>query len=255
MTFSINLIFYNAYLRSAQDPAVELEALLLHIKHSVVLLVLLVCVHEQGLMLVGVEFLADGIEALQAVFLERVHKDGLRHLEALVQVGQILQLLGLFLDLEFILRDHGQRAVQVVHAVYKVLGEALNREFAGVLDVALGAILQVTEVGNGTEAFVLKNPCQFSNIQGGNLKQVSAERQTFQSTASFSLVSNCFLHSVRAGSSVDSVFCSSPSVLASVFPSLFSLADASLYHLTATGCILCAAIGVTKVCGRHKGFW
>lgn len=149
------LVFHHSDLRSAQDPAIELEALLLHVKDGIVLLALLVWIHEQGLVLVGVELFPDRIKSLQAVLLESVHEDVLGHLQTLVQVGQVLQLFGLFFNLELVLGNHGQRAVQVVDAINQVLGEALDRKLACVLDFALGAVLKVTEVGNGTEAFIL----------------------------------------------------------------------------------------------------
>lgn len=144
----------NADLGGAEHPAVELEALLLGVEDGVVLLVRLRR-HESGLVLVGVELLAGGVEPLEAVLLEGVEEDGLGHLEALVQVGQVLVLVRRPGRLELVLGHHGERPVQVVHAVDEVLGEALDGELARVLDLALGAVLEVAEVGDGAEAFVL----------------------------------------------------------------------------------------------------
>jgi hypothetical protein len=58
--------------------------------------------------------------------------------------------------LEFLGLDGGQGAVQVVDALDEVAGELLQREVFGGLNFALGAVLQVAEVGNGAEVFVLR---------------------------------------------------------------------------------------------------
>lgn len=118
---------------------------------GVVLLVRLRC-HEGGLVLVGVELLALGLDALEAVLLERLHEDCLRHLNALVQVHEILVLA----RGELLGGHRGQGAVEVVHAVNEVLCEFLDGEVSGALDLALRAVLEVAEVGDGAKAFVLK---------------------------------------------------------------------------------------------------
>lgn len=148
----------NADLGGAQDTAVEAEALLLGVEDGVVLLVGHGR-HERGLVLVGVELVAVGVEALEAVLLERLDEDVLRHLEAVDQVHKVLVALlalGLALGLgQRLLGDHGQRAVEVVDAVDEVLGEAGNGKVAGGLDLALCALLQVAEVGDRAKEFVL----------------------------------------------------------------------------------------------------
>lgn len=156
IVFSLSnfLVLHDTDLGSAQDPAVELEALLLHKENGVILLVILL-EHGHGLVLIGVELLAHGIESLQTVLLEGAHENALRHPETLVQLGQVLELLRLVLSIKLLLGNHGQCAVEVVNAVDQIFGEARDRKLAGVLDLALSAVLEVTEVGNGAETFVL----------------------------------------------------------------------------------------------------
>lgn len=142
----------DANLGSAEDAAVELEALLLDKEDEVVVLVGLGS-HKGGFVLVGVELFAGGVDALEAVLGEGRHENVLGHLEAVVQVGEVLGLLGLVG--EFLGRDGGESAVEVVNALDEVLGELLDGKVARRLDLALGAVLEVAEVGNGAKAFVL----------------------------------------------------------------------------------------------------
>ena len=139
----------NADLGGTKNSAVELEALLLHVEDGVVLLVGLGR-HEGGLVLVGVELVTVGLEALEAVLVEGLDEDGLRHLDALVQVDEVLVIAGQLLG-----GDGGQGAVEVVHAIDEVLGELLDRKVASALDLALGAVLEVAEVGDGAKTFIL----------------------------------------------------------------------------------------------------
>lgn len=140
----------DADLGGAQHAAVELEALGLDVEDGVVLLAGLGR-HEGGLVLVGVELVALGLEALEAVPLERLHEDRLGHLDALVQGDEVRVAVGA----ELVGGDGGEGAVEVVDAVDEVLGELLDGEVAGALDLALGAVLEVAEVGDGAEALVL----------------------------------------------------------------------------------------------------
>ena len=143
-----------------ENPSIQAEALALSIHHITVLHLGLGS-HEGGLVQVGVKLLGlvldlgAGIEALQTVLLQGVHEDVLSHLQTSDEVvqGSVLVSPG-STDL---VRGHGQqRAVKVVNALQKVLGEALDGEVTGTVHVALGALLQVTEVGNGAEVFVLQ---------------------------------------------------------------------------------------------------
>lgn len=133
----------NANLGGTQHAAVELEALLLDVEDAAVLLIWLRC-HEGRLVLVGVELLAVGVHALEAVLLEGGHENVFRHLDTLVEGVKVLvvaiQLLG---------RDVCKGAVEVVDALDEVLGELLNGEITRSLDLARGTVLQVAEVGDG----------------------------------------------------------------------------------------------------------
>lgn len=108
-----------------------------------VFLVWLGCL-EDGLVDVGVKLLhlLAWVEALEAVLLQCVEEDGVGHLNAVVQRNQVgvirLELLG----------GHGaEGAVQVVDGLDEVAGEALDGEVLCRLGFALGAFLEVAEVG------------------------------------------------------------------------------------------------------------
>lgn len=107
--------------------------------------------HENRLMGIGIELLKldRGIEALEAVLLQRAHQDGLGHLDAVVQGDEVV-VAG-----KALAGDGRQGAVEVVDAIDQVRGELLQGEVLGCLDLALGALLEVAEVGNGAEIFVL----------------------------------------------------------------------------------------------------
>jgi hypothetical protein len=144
----------NTDLGGAQHSAVELETLLLNEEDGAVLLIRLGS-HESSLLLVGVELLALGAETLEAVLLQGVHEDVFGHLETLVQVGEILNALRSVLGVELVLGNHSKSAVEVVDAVDEILGELLDGEIFGGLDLTGGALLQVTEVGDSAQALVL----------------------------------------------------------------------------------------------------
>ncbi len=78
--------------------------------------------------------LIDGrVEALQAMFLERLHQDRLRHLEAVVEVDQIF-VRGtrarrfVVVGHQFLGGDGGQGSVEIVDRIDQVLRETLDRE-------------------------------------------------------------------------------------------------------------------------------
>lgn len=158
----------DANLGGTQNAAIELEPLLLDEEDGVVLLVGLGR-HEGGLVLVGVELGALGLEALEAVLGERLDEDALGHLEALVEVSQVLEVLALVLGLELLDGHGGEGAVEVVDAVDEVLCELLDGEVAGGLDLAGGALLEVAEVGDGAEAFVLRRRKMSAMMKKKNL--------------------------------------------------------------------------------------
>lgn len=126
--------------------------------------VLLVCGlgHESGFVTVRVELLGLAVnglcrvETLQAVLQQRVHEDVLGHLEALVKVLQVLVGLGL-VGGELVGGDDGEGTVKVVDRLEQVDGEFLNGECSSALHVALGALLEVSKVGDRPEVFVLFN--------------------------------------------------------------------------------------------------
>jgi len=139
-----------------EDTAVEAEALLLGVEDGVVLLVGHGG-HEGGFVLVGVELLAVGVVALKPVILQRLHQNVLGHLETIIKIDQILEVLILLLGLELLLGHHGQCAVKVVYAVDQILGELLDRKVASSLHVTRCAILEVAEVGDRAEVLVLQD--------------------------------------------------------------------------------------------------
>ncbi|KAH6610174.1 hypothetical protein Trco_000194 [Trichoderma cornu-damae] len=156
-------VLYDTDLGGSKNAAVELEALLLDEEDGVVFLVGLGG-HEGGLVLVGVELGALGLQSLQAVLGKRLDEDALRHLEALVEVGEVLELLALLLDLELVCGDGGQGAVQVVDTVDEVLGELLDGKVAGGFDLTCGAVLEVAELSNSVGVAILLSLLGFSGF-------------------------------------------------------------------------------------------
>ena len=144
-------VLHNADLGGPQDAAVQVEALLLGEEDGAVLLARLRS-HEDSLVNVGVELVAGlgGIEALQAVLLQRADQDAVGHLDTLVQGAQVLVVA-----LELLGGDGGEGAVEVVDRLDEVTGEALDGKVLGGLDLAFGAFLEVAEVGDGAEVLVL----------------------------------------------------------------------------------------------------
>ena len=144
-------VLHNADLGGPQDAAVQVEALLLGEEDGAVLLARLRS-HEDSLVNVGVELVAGlgGIEALQAVLLQRADQDAVGHLDTLVQRAEVLVVA-----LELLGGDSGEGAVEVVDGLDEVAGEALDGKVLGGLGLARGALLQVAEVGDGAEVLVL----------------------------------------------------------------------------------------------------
>lgn len=141
----------NADLGGPQDAAVQVEALLLGEEDGAVLLARLRG-HEDSLVNIGVELVAGlgGIEALQAVLLQRADQDAVGHLDTLVQGGQVLVVA-----LELLGGDGGEGAVEVVDGLDEVAGKALDGKVLGGLGLTRGALLQVAEIGDGAEVLVL----------------------------------------------------------------------------------------------------
>ena len=120
-------------------------------KANAILLVWLGCL-EDSLVDVGVELLRSfrGVESLQSVLLERVDENGVRHLDAVVESNEV----GI-VRLELLLGDGAKGAVEVVNRLDEIASEALNGKVLCALNFALGALLEVAEVGDGAEVFVL----------------------------------------------------------------------------------------------------
>jgi len=137
-------VLYNANLGRSQCPAVELEALLLCVEASSVLLIRLRRL-EDSLVDVGVELLGRlaGVESLQTVLLQRVDEDGVGHLDAVVQGNEVGVI-----PLELLFWHSAKGAVEVVDGFYEVAGKALDGEVFSGLDFALGALLEIAEVGD-----------------------------------------------------------------------------------------------------------
>jgi hypothetical protein len=135
----------------SDDSAVELEALGLTEEDGAVLLVGLGCL-ESGLVHVGIELvtLGAGIESLEAVLLECVHKNGLGHPEARVEVREVLVAA-----VKLLLGYNRKGTVKVVNAVQQVSGETLEGKVLGCANLTLGLLLQVAVLGDLTLPLVL----------------------------------------------------------------------------------------------------
>jgi hypothetical protein len=73
-----------------------------------------------------------------------------------VEVCELLEVLVLLLDGQLLLRDGAEGAVEVVDGLDEVLCEGGDGELTGLLDLALCAVLEVAEVGDGAKALVLQ---------------------------------------------------------------------------------------------------
>lgn len=102
-------------------------------------------------MSVWIKLLAERIDFLESVFLQRAEQDARGHCQPVVEVDEVL-VVGVGARG---FGDCGERSVEVVDAVDEVFGEFLDGEVACGFFVALGAVLQVAEVGDGAGEFVL----------------------------------------------------------------------------------------------------
>lgn len=103
-------------------------------------------------MSVGVEHLANRVDLLQSMLLQRAQQNALYHLQPIVEIHELLLVLGVSSAL---FGNSREGTVEVVDAVNKVFGELLNSVVLGSLLVTLGAVLEVTEVGDGAGEFIL----------------------------------------------------------------------------------------------------
>ena len=135
------------------------------------------------------------IESFQSMLLQRAHKDVFRHPETGVQVLQV-PVCRIFRWLDSISRYALKRAIEVVDTRDQIVREALDGEIPSRFDVALGSVLEVAEVGDRAEIFVLY-ACQPEASTEDDLTQ------TFKSTISLSFASNAFL-CASSGAGADS---------------------------------------------------
>ena len=132
-------VMYKWWYTDPQYSAIEQEALLLTVKYGVILLVRLRD-HESSLVPVRVKLVGclRWIEPFEAVFLERIHENGLGHSQSVVQRLELLVLVREHL------RWHSRKcSVKVVDTVDKVLCELLESEISCGLNLPLGLRLEV----------------------------------------------------------------------------------------------------------------
>lgn len=98
-------------------------------------------------------FLCAGIKSLQTMLLQRLHQDGLRHLQPFIEALEFRS--SAILPRQRLRRHRRQRTVEVIDALDQIGGEARNGKVARGLDFSSGALLQVAEVGDGAEVSVL----------------------------------------------------------------------------------------------------
>lgn len=146
------LALNNSDLGGSQNSVVKSEAGLLDKEDGAGLLVGLGGL-EDGLMHVGVEDLADGLELLHAVLTQSLLEDILGHLDAVVEVHDLLVVLSVVLDL---VGDNAQGSIKVVDRVQQVFGELGQGKVVCLLDFSLGGLLQVSEVGDGSLVVLLE---------------------------------------------------------------------------------------------------
>lgn len=142
----------NTDLGGSQNSVVEGETSLLDKEDGAGLLVGLGGL-EDSLMHVGVKDLADRLELLHAVLAQSLLEDVLGHLDAVVEVHDLLVVLSVVSDL---LGDNAQSSVKVVDGVEQVLGELGQRKVVGLLDFPLGGLLQMSEVRDGSLVVLLE---------------------------------------------------------------------------------------------------
>lgn len=89
-------------------------------------------------------------------------------------------------------RNCTERPVEVVNRFNEIFSELGDGKVAGVGDVALGTLLEVAEIGDGAEVFVLISRPTYISI--AILISVSINRglHTLKSADSFFLSSSCF---------------------------------------------------------------
>lgn len=144
-------VLHNANLRRPQHPSIQLEALLLGMEAASIFLIRLGRL-EDRLMHIRVEFLSRlaGVESLESMLLQRVDQDAVCHLDSIMQCDEVAVI-----GLELFGSDGAEGAIQIVDRLDEVSREALDSKIFCGLGFALCAFLEVAEVGDGAEVFVL----------------------------------------------------------------------------------------------------
>jgi hypothetical protein len=146
-------VLHNAHLRRPQNSSIQQKSLLLRVEANAVFLVRLGRL-EHRLVHVRVELLAriTGVEAFQPMLLQRANQNAICHFDAVVQGDEVCVAV---LFLEFLGGHSAKGAIEVVDGFDEVAGEALDGKVLCSLGFALCALLQIAEVGDGAEVFVL----------------------------------------------------------------------------------------------------
>lgn len=155
------IILDDADLGSPEYPPIELEALALSV-HDITIFHTLGLGHECGFMHIGVELLRlsilsrlAGVESFQSMLLQGIHQDMLGHLQAGYKIHEFLILVGLGrVDL---LIWHGQESpIKVVNTLQEVDGKSLDSKVTGIFHITFRAFLEVEEIRNRTNIFILQ---------------------------------------------------------------------------------------------------
>lgn len=133
---------------------VEFEVFLLGVEDGVVFFVLYGG-YEGGFVFIGVEGKVVGVELFEVVFFEGFEEDVFGYFEIFVEVDEVLEVGRFFFGFEFFFGDYGEGMVEVVNVVDEVFGEFLDGEVMGGFYFMGSLVLEVVEVGNGVEVFVL----------------------------------------------------------------------------------------------------
>lgn len=221
-------VLYNAHLCCPQHSSVQEKALLLGVEAHAVLLVR----HgrlEHSLVYIRVKLLTllAGVEALEAVLLQRRHEDVVGHLQAVVQGNKIRVVRGQFGRV-----NGAEGTVKGIDSLDEVAGEVLEGEVFGGLYFALGALLKIAVVCDRAEIFVLsmrrQDECRCAGREAW---------RTLRSTISLSFFASCSFSCDASSLGACFWLAASPSSFASA-------GAASEYHRIA---------GAARVMGANAG--
>lgn len=97
--------------------------------------------------------LLNGIESLHTMLLQRLHQDGLRHLQSFVETLEFRS--SAILPGQRLRGHRRQCTIQVINALDQICGEARDRKLACGLNFPFCALLKVSEFCYGAEISVL----------------------------------------------------------------------------------------------------